>query len=443
MKPDRLASISLLAYAAPAVPLSILTMPLIIYLPTFYAKEIGLGLTALGMIFFLARAWDGVVDPIIGIISDSTNTRWGRRKPWLLGGMPLLVLLTYALFQPPENAGLIYLLITIMVFYMVWTTIQIPYISWGVELSRNYRERTRITAYREGGLLVGTLLATGLPLILLSGRDPSLRSILFVFAVVITILLPVSIIVACKLAPQGVLVQTNKGSIKQSLRVLKFNKPLQRVLAGTFLMWLGVHVYNATVIFLVEHTLKLPLSSFLWFVFWQFLLSTLLLPVLINFAGRFGKHRVLSTLGMGFFLPLPLFLLIEPGSFYQGLIVYLLKGLFTGFIWVIPPALLADTVEYGMMKGGRDDPAVYMSVYYFMQKLALALSVAVALPVASLLGFDPLEVTSEGVWGLNFVSLFLSTFIAALGAAILFNYPLTEKKHDTIVRWLARRGKHA
>ncbi len=73
----------LLAYGAPALPAAMLGLPLLVYLPSFYAETIGLGLTSVGAILLLARLWDVVTDPLVGVLSDRTRSRIGRRRPWL------------------------------------------------------------------------------------------------------------------------------------------------------------------------------------------------------------------------------------------------------------------------------------------------------------------------------------------------------------------------
>ena len=213
-----------------------------------------------------------------------------------------------------------------------------------------------------------------------------------------------------------------------------------RLTAGVFAFWLAGGVFNALVLFMVEHTLALPNSSFLWFVFAQYIASITMLPLAVKLGNRIGKHRAL-ILGAVLFMALAfLFLAVEPGNFRQAMLVFVLMGAVTSFIWVMPPALVADAVEYGMMHGGSDDPAIYMSVYYFMQKMAMAGGVGLALPLAGALGFDPSQdLTAAGLQGLNFVCLILPLLLALPGAALLFHYPITAHRHLVIRRWLARR----
>ena len=67
----------------------ILLLQLVVYVPPFYAAEIGLDIAAIGFVFFLARGWDAVIDPLVGNLSDGTRSRWGRRKPWMAIGTPI------------------------------------------------------------------------------------------------------------------------------------------------------------------------------------------------------------------------------------------------------------------------------------------------------------------------------------------------------------------
>ena len=431
---------SLLAYAGPAIPLRILLMQLVVYVPPFYATEIGLEIAAIGAVFFLARGWDALIDPLVGNLSDRTRSRWGRRKPWMAIGTPLLVLALWFFCQPPEHVGLGYLAVTAFLFYVAMTAVDIPYMSWGPELSRDYAERTNIIGFREAGGMLGTVLATSLPLFFLAGSNPSLRDILQVFVIAISILLPITVAIALWRTPQGEFVDSGRVTLRQALIGVRRNKPFLRLAGGVFAFWLAGGVFNALVLFMVEHTLQLPNSSFLWFVFAQYIASITMLPLAVKLGNRIGKHRALIFGALMFMGLAPLFLFIEPANFQQALWLFIAMGAVTSFIWVMPPALVADAVEYGMMKGGADDPAIYMSVYYFMQKMAMAAGVGLALPMAGALGFDPTAVnTAEGLRGLNLICLILPLLLAIPGGILLFHYPIDARRHLVIRRWLARR----
>ena len=116
-----------------------LGMMVIVYLAPFYAAHMGLELASVGAIFFLARMWDAVIDPVVGNLSDLTRSKFGRRKPWIALGTPFLLASVYLFFQPPEGSGSLYLVVIAVVFYAAMTVVQIPYLSWGAELSTRLR----------------------------------------------------------------------------------------------------------------------------------------------------------------------------------------------------------------------------------------------------------------------------------------------------------------
>lgn len=436
---------ALLSYAAPMVPLAMLIMQIIVYIPPLYAIEAGVSIATVGGIFFLARGVDAFVDIWVGNLSDSTRTRWGRRKPWMAVGIPLLIVMAWVLCAPLKGVGTTYLLLSAIAFYVCLTLVQIPYLSWGAELSREYEQRTRINGMREGAGMLGTVLATLLPLVvlvLIAGKDnPSLREIAFVFVVAVSVLLPITVFLALRNTPQGEFVDTGKQSLLQALRGLRKNKLLARLLIGVLLIWLGGSVFNALVIFVVQHTLGLQNNAMLFFVFTQYAVGLLCLPLVLKLANRIGRHRVLVLGALAFLLPLPLFMLIPHGALPYAIALYAVLGITTSAIWVMPPALVADAIDYGRLQGAADDGALYMGLYHFVQKVAMAGGVGIGMGLAGALGFDAAGTnTAEGVRALNMVALVLPMFIALPGMLMLFNYPLTRERHDEVRRSLAERG---
>ena len=432
---------SLIAYAGPALPIAVLEMPLIVYIVPFYAQELGLPLATIGGIFLIARLWDAITDPVIGNLTDRTKSRWGRRKPWLVAGAPLLMMAVVAFLSPPQEIDTLYLGVTAFLFYIAWTLVMIPYFSWGAELSRDYAERTRINGYRETGRMSGVLIATLLPIIVLSSPDPSLREILQVFVVTLLILIPLTTLLAVWKTPNGDYVESKDNSLLKALKILPKNKPFLRLLIGVFCLWLGGAIFNTVVVFLFQHLLELPRSEFLKLVLLQYILGIIFIPLWVRLANKIGRHRALVFGGFGFLAILPLYLLVTPGVFWHAVLVYFIIGPITSVIWVMPPAITSDAIEYGMMKGGEDHAALYMAMYNFVMKMALALGVGLAMPLLSVLGFNPVgNNTPEAMQGFIFVALFLPMIVGLPGVLALFNYPLNKRKHATIRRYLVKKG---
>ncbi len=75
-------------------------LPLAVFLPPFYAGQMGLGLSLVGAIFMFARFWDVFTDPVLGLLSDKYRTRWGRRRHWIVASLPMMLIATYMLFMP-------------------------------------------------------------------------------------------------------------------------------------------------------------------------------------------------------------------------------------------------------------------------------------------------------------------------------------------------------
>ena len=150
---------TLVAYGLPSLPTTILTFPLFVLLPTFYAQDLGLGLGLVGAILLGSRIWDAVSDPLVGVLSDHISTPWGRRRPWMVVGTPVALVSLWFLLVPGEGVSGEYLLGWTIALYIGGTMILIPYNAWGAEISGHYHERTRVTSFREIFVLAGGITA--------------------------------------------------------------------------------------------------------------------------------------------------------------------------------------------------------------------------------------------------------------------------------------------
>ena len=128
--------------------------------------NLGLGMDPLlvGMIGFLPRLFDAVSDPMMGYISDSTDSRWGRRRPYIFAGALLAGLIFATMWQLPEGHSEMFYFWTFLVasilYFLAYTIYATPFVAFGFEMTPDYHERTRLQAFAN---TVGQLAWLGVP----------------------------------------------------------------------------------------------------------------------------------------------------------------------------------------------------------------------------------------------------------------------------------------
>ncbi len=145
------------------------------YLSVFYTDVFGLTPMAVSLLMLVAKVWDGVNDPMMGTLMERTHTKWGRFRPYIFLGAPLLVLFTVLTFTVPNfggNAKLIYAYITYIGLGMAYTVTNVPYLALPAVMSNDPKETNRLMSAQMMGMTIGQILLnlTVLPLIKFIGK---------------------------------------------------------------------------------------------------------------------------------------------------------------------------------------------------------------------------------------------------------------------------------
>jgi GPH family glycoside/pentoside/hexuronide:cation symporter len=149
-----------------------------IYLMFFFTDVFGIVPALAGAIFLYSKMWEAVSNPLMGVISDHTDTRWGKKRPYLLfGAVPLGAAVFLLFFSPAVAPGLRFTwgLVTFLIFCTTLTVVNVPYLAITPTLTLDFNERSVVTGIRAAFAIGGALVAAGatLPLVgLFGGGDP-------------------------------------------------------------------------------------------------------------------------------------------------------------------------------------------------------------------------------------------------------------------------------
>ena len=431
----------LIAFSSISMPLAAVEVPLGTYVPPLYASAFGFSLATVGFIFLLARLWDAFIDPAIGILSDRTRSRWGRRRPWIVVGGVIFALGAAPVFLPPVWFGPVSLSISLFVLYLGYSMIATPYSAWVGELSSAYHERTRIATYSMALTSVGLLLALVLPSLLVTRLAGQPRLELAAMGAMVLVLLLISLPLGLRAlpeapAPQGPQPRLHLG---QTLRLVFRERLLLRVMASNFSVRLAQGVRTALFVFFVSHYMGHPAWAPGLFLL-QYIFGIFACPLWLAIGRRIGKERAAVAGEITQVIINLLLLLLSPTAVALLLGLTVAQGLAQGSGNLMLRSIVADVADHHRLQTGEDRIGLFFSVFSLSDKAGIAIAVGVALPLAAWLGFDPRTVNSPEV--LDHLKL-LFALGPALGhiisAAVIYGFPIDERRHGEIRRQLAAR----
>lgn len=409
----------LAAYAAPALPLAVLGLPLNVFLPAFWGEVLGLG--TVGFILLATRLLDVLTDPLIGVLSDRTRGRFGRRRPWVAAALPVAGPAVWLLFVPPPEAGALHLFATASLVYLGWTMLNVSHTAWGAELSPDYHQRTRVNAWREAATLAGIITSALIPSLVPGGTAEDLRALA---AVTLALAAPAFVLLFAVVpdapAPHR---SGQRSSPIAFLAPLAGNAPFRRLLAAWILNGMANGLPAALFLLVVTHLLEAADNAGPLLLTY-FVAGVVAVPGWTRLAARLGKHRAWCAAMTWACLAFAFVPLLEPGDWLPFLAICGLSGAALGADLALPPAIQADVVDLDRLKTGEGRAGLLFALSSMAQKLGNALAVGIGLPLLEALGFRS---GPDGATGLAaLVSLYCGLPIALKLAAValMWRFPL-------------------
>ncbi|HRD27403.1 MAG TPA: MFS transporter [Caulobacter sp.] len=431
--------LQLVIYALPSVTLQFLFVPMTALLPAFYARELSMSLATVGGVLLASRMADLVLDPLIGRLSDGTRTRWGRRKPWMVAGTPVLMLGAVLLFMP-LSLGLApawYLLVASMVIYLGGSMLGLAYSAWGAEVVSSYHGRSKVAGMREALGVLGIVLAASVPAVTALYGHAVDRFTMGVLGWMILIITPVTVGLAIRFVPEPAILERAAINWRQQLLGLWRNKPFRVLCIAFVVMNLGSSVATSTLVFFIVHYLRQPevigpvllgsFASVLAFV-----------PVWVWISRRIGKHRAAGiSLIAAILINAVVALLLQPGDGWWFVGAMIVAGAASAGYLTLPLGMMGDIIDFDALRTGQNRGGLYFGIWSFAQKISPAIAVGVTLPLLTYVGFDPASKDgTAGVTALKYIFALGSTPLFLIGALLLMAFPIDARRHAIIRRRL-------
>ena len=434
-------------------------------------------LTAFGMDPFLAgllgglpRIFDAITDPIMGFISDNTNTRFGRRRPFIFVGAILSGVLFAVLWQlDPENSqtyNFWYFLILSLVYLIGNTIFSTPLIGLGYEMTSDYNERTRLMAFSQ---TLGQVAWMIVPWFWVLIANPNLfetqaigvrRLSIIVGGVCIVLgILPgifcrgidVSQIQNRKEISFSTLFSNLKELFAGIVQVSK-NRPFMRLCGATFLIFNGFQMvasfsYFIIVFYMFNGDYGLAGNWPAWFsTISAFITAFMVIPIISWLSTKYGKRQafIISTVLsiVGYILKWWGF---NPGNPWLIFMPIPLMAFGVGGLFTLMMSMTADVCDLDELRNGMPrKEGTFGAIYWWMVKLGQAIALVLGGLVLKVVGFDQNAAmqTAETMINLRIADIVIPAVTAGLAIAVMWKYSLTEERALEIKEELvARRGE--
>ena len=409
----------------------------VFYLMFFYTDVFGLSPAKAGLVFFIAKIWDAVTDPIMGYITDNTSSRWGKFRPYLIfASLPALAAIVLCFTAPDlsQTGKFYWALCTYISFTTLYTIVAIPFGSLIPAMTQDINERTSLASFRYLGGSSGSILVASLTLWLVyKFQSPTIGFPIVVgtFSIVAAIFF---FLCFFHTEEKYSKVYEKRISIKRNLSMLASNIPLQFVIVAIFGTWMANNIKQVTVIYFVKYNLHL--EPYFGLILLGVILQIMMGAALANLIKNKLEKQNIYILGTALYVAADLIIYFVTG--YENFWLLALVGFpsFIGFgmaggaVW----SMVADTVEYGEWKSGFRAEGVINSFFVCIFKLSIGISAWLAGIILEKNNYIPNAETQniETLDGLFAMGYLFPVFAGSIAMIIMFFHKYDSQFYNKI-----------
>ena len=423
------------------------------YLLFFYTDVFGIEAAAVGTMFLITRVWDSVFDPIVGVISDRTESKWGKFRPYLLWmALPfgIMGVLTFTTPELSDSGKIIYAYITYSLMMMVYSLINVPYASLLGVMSSNPKTRTELSSYRMVFAFLGSILVLLLiePLIEFFSNVGNIENTTFGWSMAALVIACIAVaFFLCtfswtkeRIRP----IKDTRNSLKEDIGDLFKNKPWWILLGAGIAALIFNSIRDGAAVYYFKYYAVVPENFSLGIIGSALSLTTLYLVlgqaanilgiILVTpISNRIGKKNTYlwaMVLATAFSVS---FYFIQQESIALMLLLQILISACAGSIFPLLWSMYADIADYSEWKTGRRATGLIFSSSSMSQKFGWSIGGAMTGWLLAYFGFEAnVAQTKEAQDGIRMMLSLLPAIGTVLSVIFIALYPLSEDKLKNI-----------
>ncbi len=431
------------------------------YVMYYYQDVLGLSASFVGLILMIARFFDALNDPFMGVVVAKTKSRWGRFRPWIFTGTVLNAFVLYALFAAPlmsEAALMVYFSITYIMWGVTYTMMDIPYWSMIPAVTETPKDRENLSMVGRTCAGVGSAIISMFTMLLVGslGGESERAGFKWV-ALIVSVVFVVTEVICCAAMRENTKSEMKTATVKEMFSALFRNDQAMVVVGSIVLINSALYLTSNFIIYFFKYDYGGAGWKASYTLFStvggaaQILGMMVLYPLLrkkLSSTQVFHLSLLLALSGYGTLLILCLI------GFSHNLTVLCIPGVVVfacnGMLSVLTTLFLSNSVDYGFLKTGRREESVIFSMQTFVVKAASGVAVfltGIGLDLIGLVGnaeeTGPVREQSAGtLMGLR-LSMTILPMIVLIAALILFRrkFTLTDEKAGEISRLIREKEK--
>ncbi len=448
-----------LAYGAGDLGPAITANVMGFFLLLFFTSVAGINAGLAGTILLIGKIWDAVNDPIVGVLSDRTRSRWGRRYPWIIfGAIPFGIFYFLHWIVPHFSAdpvanqwGLFWYYVVISIlFNTAYTAVNLPYTALTPELTQDYNERTSLNSFRFAFSIGGSIFSLVLAQVIF-GLVPDQAQRYVVLAAVCAVL-SVPAFFWCvwgtraQAAPARAVDTPESMPLLEQLRVVLNNQPFLFVIGIYLCSWLAVQQTAAIIPYFVLYWMGLKEQDFI-LVLLAVQVTALIMQFVWSAVSRRVGKRAVYFMGMSLWIIAQAGLLfIQPGQVGLMYLLAVMAGFGVSTAYLIPWSMIPDVIELDELRTGQRREGIFYAFMVLLQKIGLAVAlflVGQALERSGFMETIPGEpAPTQPLSALLAIRLAigpLPTLALICGLVLAYFYPITREVHAEILLKLKER----